>query len=126
MVWTLDSRSINVFKIKDKHVNMDTRQMARIKKMEDDFRLVREVIDTLDGALYDYEAVRRKITRLTEYQTSGRWLKDFEADERGELHGTLERGVLSEDGLDNLLDDIASVHAKMQQVVFARSCRLSF
>ena len=98
---------------------MTSKQLARIKKMEDDFNLVREVIHTLDDALGDYEAIQRRITRLTDYQESGQWLKDFEADERGELPKYLElkRGVLSEDGLDNLLRDVADVHARMMELV---------
>ena len=98
---------------------MTSKQLARIKKMEDDFNLVREVIHTLDDALADYEAIQRRITRLTDYQESGQWLKDFEADERGELPKYLElkRGVLSEDGLDNLLRDVADVHARMLELV---------
>ena len=75
---------------------MSPKQLARIKKMEDDFNLVKEVIQSLDEALADYEAVQRRISRLTEYQESGQWLKDYEADERGELPKYLElrRGVL--------------------------------
>ena len=82
--------------------------------MEEDFRQVREVMDKLDGALSEYEAIRHRITRLSAYQTSGRWLKDFEADERGELPETLERGVLSEDSLFNLLEDITATLARMK------------
>ena len=95
---------------------MDTKQLARIKKMEDDFNQVREVVRSLDEALADYEAVQRRISRLTEYQESGQWLKDFEADERGELppYMDLPRGVLSEDGLDNLLRDVHDLHSRMQ------------
>lgn len=87
--------------------------------MEDDFNLVKEVIQSLDEALADDEAVQRRISRLTEYQESGQWLKDFEADERGELpkYQDLRRGVLSEDGLDNLLRDVANVHSRMQALV---------
>ena len=98
---------------------MSPKQLARIKKMEDDFNLVKEVIQSLDEALADYEAVQRRISRLTEYQESGQWLKDYEADERGELPKYLElrRGVLSEDGLDNLLRDVANVHSRMQALV---------
>ena len=33
------------------------------------------------------------------------WRKDFEADEAGKLPQDLKRGVLSEDGLWNLLSD---------------------
>lgn len=98
---------------------MSPKQLARIKKMEDDFNLVKKVIQSLDEALADYEAVQRRISRLTEYQESGQWLKDYEADERGELPKYLElrRGVLSEDGLDNLLRDVANVHSRMQALV---------
>ena len=95
---------------------MDTKRLARIKKMEDDFNLVKEVVRSLDKALTDYEAVQGRISRLTEYQESGQWLKDFEADERGELppYMDLPRGVLSEDGLDNLLRDVHDLHSRMQ------------
>ena len=34
------------------------------------------------------------------------WIKDFENDERGELPLDLKRGVLSEDGLYNLLSEV--------------------
>lgn len=98
---------------------MNAKQLARIKKMEDDFNLVSEVVKSLDEALADYEAIQRRITRLTDYQESGQWRKDFEADERGELPKYLElrRGVLSEDGLDNLLREITDVHSRMQALV---------
>ncbi|MBQ9660261.1 MAG: DUF4298 domain-containing protein [Bacteroidales bacterium] len=96
-----------------------TKRLSRIKKMEDDFNRVREVIRTLDGALADYEAVRQRISRLAGYQESGQWLSDFEADGRGELPGypDLPRGVLSEDGLDDLLREIADVRSRMQALV---------
>ena len=96
---------------------MDITRIARLRKLEDDFNLVREVIDTLQDAVEDYDAVQRRIKRLTEYQESGEWLKDFEADERGEFPKDMPRGVLSEDGLDNLLSDIASVRARIAALV---------
>ena len=95
---------------------MDAKRLARIKKMEDDFNQVREVVRSLDKALTDYEAVQGRISRLEAYQESGQWLKDFEADECGELppYMDLPRGVLSEDGLDNLLRDVLDLHSRMQ------------
>ena len=95
---------------------MDAKRLARIKEMEDDFNQVREVVRSLDDTLAEYEAIQRRIARLTEYQESGQWLKDFEADERGELppYMDLRRGVLSEDGLDNLLRDVLDLHSRMQ------------
>jgi len=43
---------------------------------------------------------------LKEYMDSGLWLSDYEADERGELPSDLKRGVLSQDGLYELLQNI--------------------
>ena len=40
---------------------------------------------------------------LAEYYDSGLWLSDYEADERGEIPKDLKRGVLSQDGLYDLL-----------------------
>lgn len=49
--------------------------------------------------------LRRMLRALAAYSDSGRWLKDYEADEQGLLPRWLRRGVLSEDGLYNLLWD---------------------
>ena len=45
-----------------------------------------------------------KLAALDAYYTSGLWLEDYEADERGELPPDLKRGVLSQDGLYDLLE----------------------
>lgn len=45
-----------------------------------------------------------KVAALTTYYTSGEWLEDYEADERGELPPNLKRGVLSQDALYDLLE----------------------
>ena len=55
-------------------------------------------------ALYDRAIETGEISpELIAYCESGQWLKDYEADERGELPRTLKRGVLSQDGLWELL-----------------------
>ena len=55
-------------------------------------------------SLYDLALRTGQIPReLREYYENGQWLLDYEADERGELPGGLKRGVLSQDGLWNLL-----------------------
>jgi hypothetical protein len=45
------------------------------------------------------------IAALSAYYSSGEWLEDYEADERGEFPPDLKRGVLSQDGLYNLLEE---------------------
>ena len=56
-----------------------------------------------------YDRVQKDIATLREYEESGLWLQDYEADERGELPQDLKRGVLSQDGLDDLFDSVRSV-----------------
>jgi len=45
------------------------------------------------------------MTRSSRQCGSGQWKNDFEADEKGLLPQELKKGVLSEDGLYNLLED---------------------
>ena len=55
-------------------------------------------------ALYDLALQTGEISgELVDYYESGQWLKDYEADERGELPRDLKRGVLSQDSLWELL-----------------------
>ena len=48
----------------------------------------------------------RMLRALAAYADSGRWRKDYEADEQGRLPKWLKRGVLSQDGLYDLLCDL--------------------
>lgn len=42
---------------------------------------------------------------LAAYMDSGEWLADYQADEAGLIPKDMKRGVLSEDGLYNLITD---------------------
>lgn len=64
---------------------MDQDRIKRIRKMEE-----------------IYDRVVKDIRTLEEYQESGLWLEDYEADERGEIPSTLKRGVLSQDAFDDI------------------------
>ena len=50
--------------------------------------------------------VKPIVEELSAYYGSKQWKKDFEADEKGKLPQQLKRGVLSEDGLWNLLNEV--------------------
>ena len=67
---------------------MDKNRISRIQNMEE-----------------IYDRVRKDIATLKEYEESGLWLQDYEADERGELPRGLKRGVLSQDGLDEVFEE---------------------
>lgn len=58
-------------------------------------------------ALFDRALETRIISaELRDYYSGGQWLRDYEADERGELPEDLKRGVLSQDGLWNFLEEL--------------------
>ena len=65
-----------------------------------------EIIEriTYMEALYDQARETGHVPQaLIDYYESGQWLKDYEVDERGQLPRNLKRGVLSQDGLWELL-----------------------
>lgn len=89
----------------------------RITHMEALFDKSEEVIRRLETALEDFAALQPAIAELEAYYTSSQWRKDFEADEAGKLPKDLKRGVLSEDGIWNLLGD----YQRLKEVVCENS-----
>jgi hypothetical protein len=80
-------------------------RIERITHMEGLLDKSTEVIARLEQALEDFAALQPDIAELEAYYTSPQWRKDFEADEAGKLPKDLKRGVLSEDGVWNVLED---------------------
>ncbi len=77
-------------------------RIDRITEMEAAFDRVTTAL--LSGLPLSPEA-DDDIEKLKKYYSSD-WLEDFQADERGELPDDLKRGVLSEDGLFDLLSEV--------------------
>jgi hypothetical protein len=65
-----------------------------------------------EGVDIEDALLQEKIEILIQYYESEQWKNDYSADERGELPADLKRGVLSEDGVYNLLNDIDSLKQK--------------
>ena len=76
--------------------------------MEYRYDKVRRMLDELEEAVARYEDAKEEIKVLEEYMESGQWLRDFEADEAGEIPAGVKRGVLSEDALYDLLNSVSS------------------
>lgn len=87
-------------------VSKRTSRTVRIKEMEERYDKVKTALAELEKAEEKLAGLSDDIDVLREYYESGRWQKDFEADEQGKIPKDLKRGVLSEDGLWNLLDDV--------------------
>lgn len=84
-------------------------RIDRVREMEERFDKVRGAVEKVMEGLEELEGLGEEIRALNEYQASGLWLKDFEADEAGKIPSGLKRGVLSEDGLFNLLGDVDKI-----------------
>ena len=88
-------------------------QIARIRKMERRLDRALAAVKRLTGALDKWEAVQDDIDALDKYYSSGEWRQDFEDDEAEKLPTELKRGVLSEDGIWNLLTDVKELRDKL-------------
>ena len=84
--------------------------IKRIKYMESVFDEVQKAF--VEGTDTEDALLKEKIRILIQYYESEQWKMDYAADERGELPADLKRGVLSEDGVYNLLNDIDSLKKK--------------
>ena len=78
-------------------------QIERIKWMEQRFNHALAAIK--DGSAVSLKAIKEDVAELSKYYGSELWKLDFAADEAGKLPPDLKRGVLSEDGIWNLLSD---------------------
>ena len=59
--------------------------------------------DALEKKIAENEECQAEIQKLEAYYTSQQWKDDFAMDEKGELPEKLRRGILSEDGIYNLI-----------------------
>lgn len=67
------------------------------------------------AALDNYEAVQEEIAILKRYYGGRDWQQDYADDEAGLLPADLKRGVLSEDGIWNLLSDVSELNSRLAQ-----------
>lgn len=96
---------------------MDTdQQIKRVSLMEQRFARVEASLKTLREAIVQYETVKPDIEALDSYYGSDLWRLDFDTDEAGKLPKDMPRGVLSEDGLWNLLDQHRLLQQQMSQL----------
>ena len=62
------------------------------------------MLDLLDEKIAEFKEFQPEIQKLEEYYASPQWKKDFAMDEAGLFPAELKRGVLSEDGIYNILE----------------------
>ena len=87
-------------------------QIERIKWMEQRFNNALAAIK--DESAASLKAIKEDVAELSKYYGSELWKLYYAADEAGKLPPDLKRGVLSEDGIWNLLSDYRDIQKKKQ------------
>lgn len=91
--------------------------IERVARMEEASKRVENMLVQLNQGLDSYSQVQHEIDILEKYFDSKQWHADFEADEAGKLPADMPRGVLSEDGLYNLLNRVEDAKERFVDIV---------
>ena len=91
--------------------------LKRVREMERRFDELTARVEELDTAVSALEASKPDLEALRDYQESGQWLADYESDEAGGIPAGIKRGVLSEDGLYDLLQRVDEVVSRVQELL---------
>lgn len=78
-------------------------QIERIQHFETLLDRITPVLENLEEALDAFEGIQEDVKELAAYYEDDDWREDFDADEAGRLPADLKRGVLSEDGIYDVL-----------------------
>ena len=105
--------------IAPKSMKTNKELLKRVREMEIRFDEVTRVLAELEDAAEEYRNFKPDLAILKEYMDSGQWKADFEADEAGEIPEDVKRGVLSEDGLYDLLEGANKIVAFAKEVLAA-------
>ncbi len=90
-------------------------QIERIREMEQRMERVAKTVEELMTALSHFKALNDDLEELDQYYGSDEWKQDLAADEAGRLPRDLKRGVLSEDGLWNLLSEVREMNKRTRR-----------
>lgn len=91
---------------------------ARVNRMSAAFHRLSQVSAILTEKAEELETLAPDVDLLKDYLASRQWMRDFEADEKGKIGAGVDRSVLSEDGLYNLLcelDDLMHMFERLQE-----------
>ena len=89
---------------KDKKLSAEESAVKNIYRMETILDRAEAKLDALEKMIEEYQELQPEIRELEAYYSGKKWKDDLAMDEAGELPDDLKRGVLSEDGIYDLLE----------------------
>lgn len=90
--------------------------IERINKNEERFDRILKSVKELEEALNNFGKIGKDLSLLKKYYGSKNWFKDKEAYESNKIP-KVKAGVLSEDGIWNMLSDIDELVNLMNTIV---------
>ena len=100
-------------------------QIQRIKYMERQLNQLLAALHAMNKALSTLAKARNAAQALSDYYGSAEWRKDFADDEAGLLPKDLKRGVLSEDGVWDVMSENQVLLVQMRELLRATSFDIS-
>ena len=88
--------------------------VERVKRMEVCYDALQAAVNERPEQIHADPALSALVQILAQYYDGGQWLADYELDERGCFPAGIKCGVLSQDGVYDLLDRIAPCRGKTQ------------
>ena len=92
-------------------------QIERIKAMEEHLDKASQAVKALSEALDLYTEAMESIETIDDYLVSDEWQQDFNDSEAGKLPKDLKCGVLSADGIWNVVDSSRELNCQMLEIV---------
>lgn len=88
--------------------------------MEEHLNKASQAVKALSDALDLYAEAMESIETIDDYLVSDEWQQDFDDSEAGRLPKDLKCGVLSEDGIWNVIDMSRELNCQMLELVATR------
>lgn len=85
--------------------------------MEEHLDKASQAVKALSDALDLYTDAMESIETIDDYLVSDEWQQDFNDSEAGNLPKDLKCGVLSEDGIWNVIDTNRELQAQMLEII---------
>ena len=105
-------------------------RLERIKRYEQILDRAEQAARQVEAAQRAYADVQEDLKELEQYYTGDEWKEDYLADEAGLFPADLKRGVLSEDGIDSVLERFRElrgrrVRTSAKALVIRNGCMLA-
>ncbi len=83
--------------------------IERIRYMTNLYEEIEHILLYSDNVRDDLVKIKDKIEELEKYYTGPEWMEDFEADNEGLIPKDMNRGILTEDAIYDLLCSVDEI-----------------